>query len=158
MILGSNVVCSCVHAGKVKNCLHRSLNNFRLTLTIASISKQTRKNCVVHQISVRRPLSSELKVAVYIFASFVLAGNMLNTSIHIALIELSANENTYVSVSAVRTIPTIKLGKFSRKYGPLLFKWWLWLLRASGSDSFSSDPSSFCESCSLSSSIALPSS
>ena len=54
---------------------------------------------------------------------FVLAGNMLNTSIHIALIEMSANEIKNVFVGAVRTIPTIKFGKFSRKYGPLLFHW-----------------------------------
>ena len=47
---------------------------------------------------------------------------MLNTSIHIALIEMSANENKYLFVGAV---PTIKFGKDSRNYGPLLFHWLL---------------------------------
>ena len=47
LILYSNVVCSCVYAGNVKNCLDRSFY-----FTVASISKRTRKNRVVHQISV----------------------------------------------------------------------------------------------------------
>ena len=54
---------------------------------------------------------------------FVLARNMLNTSIHIALIEMSANENKNVFVGAVRTIPTVKFGKFAHKYCQLLFHW-----------------------------------
>ena len=46
---------------------------------------------------------------------------MLNTSIRVAGIEMSANENKYVFVGAVRTIQIIKFGKKSRNYSPLLF-------------------------------------
>ena len=89
-----------MHVGNVQNGLDRSFNKFCLTWTVASISKQTRKNRVNHKISVRRPFLPELKVTEYIFQIFVLAWNMLNTSIHIALIEVSANEDKYLLLGA----------------------------------------------------------
>ena len=47
----------------------------------------------------------------YIFAIFILAGEILSTSISIAFVEMSANENNKVFISAVRSMPMLNWDK-----------------------------------------------